>query len=701
LNGRTYVITGSKGGCGATTLALEIGKRFRAAGARSVLIDGDLTGRRSHAVMLDLIQQLDQTRAPGSPAIAAGDYCDLFELTNSYEDGFAVKAEAVEAGLDPLPADAPLIADLPQPFAAAVRPMVSRALRYLVVVEPTLLGVSAAHQLLLAMTRFGIPSARVALVLNSRDGKMEIQRSEIQVTLATPVVAQLPPMTDRNYQKALATLADALLRLPHLESLADLRPSASIPAGDRRLQPMRTGKTVNTVSTVSEDIKLPVARASNVAGSLRETIKNEIHESMMHRVDFGTAARMYTDVAKMAELTAQVNQIATELIAARRDVGSVEEAAQLKQEVIQEALGLGPIEALMYDPTITEIMVNGSREIYVERRGKIEILPSRFVNERQVRLVIERVLAPLGRRIDEASPMVDARLADGSRVNATIPPLSIDGPTLTIRRFGTNRLTFSDLCRSGSVTAGIVDFLRAAVEARLNIVVSGGTGSGKTTLLNALSSFIPRTDRIITIEDAAELLLDQPHVVRLESRPPNLEGVGEIRIRECLRNALRMRPDRIVVGECRGAEALDMLQAMNTGHDGSLTTVHANSSRDALSRIETMVMMAGFDLPVRAIREQVSSAVDVVIQISRFSDGSRKLSSISEVIGMEGEVVTMQELIRFRQHGLDANRGIIGGFEATGVQPQCLRRFGELGVDFDPLALGVTTLPAVASWSAR
>ena len=444
----------------------------------------------------------------------------------------------------------------------------------------------------------------------------------------------------------------------------------------------------------------PVASGSNGIGT-PETIKNEIHESMMHRVDFGTAARMYTDAAKLAELTAQVNQIAAELIAERRDVGSVDEAARLKQEVIQEALGLGPIEALMYDPTVTEIMVNGSREIYVERRGKIEMMSSRFVNERQVRLVIERVLAPLGRRIDEASPMVDARLADGSRVNATIPPLSIDGPTLTIRRFGTNRLTFADLCASGSVTAGITDFLRASVEARLNIVVSGGTGSGKTTLLNALSSFIPRTDRIITIEDAAELLLDQPHVVRLESRPPNLEGVGEIRIRECLRNALRMRPDRIVVGECRGGEALDMLQAMNTGHDGSLTTVHANSSRDALSRIETMVMMAGFDLPVRAIREQVSAAVDLVIQISRFSDGSRKLTSICEVIGMEGDVVTMQELVRFRQHGVDASRGILGGFEATGVQPSCLRRFGELGVDFDPLALGVPAVSTAASWSAR
>jgi pilus assembly protein CpaF len=279
--------------------------------------------------------------------------------------------------------------------------------------------------------------------------------------------------------------------------------------------------------------------------------------------------------------------------------------------------------------------------------------------------------------------------------------MSIDGPTLTIRRFGKTRLTFANLRAVGALTGGIVEFLRAAIEARLNILVSGGTGSGKTTLLNAMSSFIPRTDRIITIEDAAELLLNQPHVIRLESRPANLEGTGEIRIRDCVRNALRMRPDRIVVGECRGAEALDMLQAMNTGHDGSLTTVHANSPRDALARIETMVMMAGFDLPVRAIREQVSAAIDIVVQIARFSDGSRKITSVSEVVGMEGDIVTMQELVRYRQRGMDANHGVLGAFEATGVQPSCLRRFGELGIEFDPALLGSAPNTAVAAWSGR
>jgi pilus assembly protein CpaF len=295
--------------------------------------------------------------------------------------------------------------------------------------------------------------------------------------------------------------------------------------------------------------------------------------------------------------------------------------------------------------------------------------------------------------------MVDARLPDGSRVNAIVEPLAIDGPTLTIRRFGTKRFGVDDLVRVGALTPPVVDFLRAAVEARLNILVSGGTGSGKTTLLNALSSFIPKSDRIVTIEDAAELKLDQPHVVRLESRPPNLEGKGAIGIRDLVRNSLRMRPDRIVVGECRGGEALDMLQAMNTGHDGSLTTVHANTARDALARVETMVLMAGFDLPVRAIREQVAGAVDLVVQVARLRDGSRRVTGVSEIVGMEGEVVTMQELVRYNQRGVDAQGKVIGEFEPCGVQPNCLTRFEELGVEYDSSTFNSSpTRRAEAAW---
>jgi pilus assembly protein CpaF len=474
--------------------------------------------------------------------------------------------------------------------------------------------------------------------------------------------------------------------------LDGLQPSSKAPIGDRRGEARRS----YTLPTNGQ-AAAPQIRSPGTVDAERDAIKLEIHAALLRDVDLVQASLAHSDAAKLAELRAKIEAIATEYITQRQLNGSAEEIARLRQEVINEALGLGPLEDLMHDPDITEIMVNGPEAVYVERNGRIERSTKRFTEDRQLRLVIERIIMPLGRRIDESSPMVDARLPDGSRVNAIIEPLSLDGATLTIRRFGSKRLQDDDLVRLGAVTPPVMDFLRAAVEARLNCVISGGTGSGKTTFLNILSSFLPDRERIITIEDAAELFLNQTHVVRLESRPANIEGTGEIRIRDLLRNSLRMRPDRIIIGECRGAEALDMLQAMNTGHDGSLTTIHANSPRDALSRIETMVLMAGFDLPVRAIREQISSAIDVVVHTARLRDGSRKVISISEVVGMEGEIVTMQELVRFAQHGIDKENKVLGEFQYTGVQPNCLRRFQEYGVSYDSRGLA-TLASAGALW---
>jgi len=341
-------------------------------------------------------------------------------------------------------------------------------------------------------------------------------------------------------------------------------------------------------------------------------------------------------------------------------------------------------------------MVNGPSIVYAERKGRLVLTNVRFSSEGQLRQTIDRIITPLGRRVDEASPLVDARLPDGSRVNAIIAPLALDGGVLTIRRFGKHRMGIPDLLRLGALTEQMADFLRACVESRMNILVSGGTGSGKTTLLNIMSNFIPDGDRIVTIEDAAELLLGKPHVVRLESRPPNIEGYGEVKIRDLVRNALRMRPDRIVVGECRGAEALDMLQAMNTGHDGSLTTLHANSPRDSISRLEILVMMAGFDLPVRAIREQIASAIDLVIQTTRLRDGSRKIVAITEVVGMEGDVVTLQDIVKFNQHGLDPDGTVSGDFQYTGVQPYAITRFDEHGVEYDIRQLSTMAQDATA-----
>lgn len=347
---------------------------------------------------------------------------------------------------------------------------------------------------------------------------------------------------------------------------------------------------------------------------------------------------------------------------------------RIADELFDEIMGYGPITPLLNDPEISEIMVNGPDQVYVERKGKIELTEVFFRDDAHVMNIIDRIVSPLGRRIDESMPMVDARLPDGSRVNAIIPPLSLVGPVITIRKFSQDPLTIEDLIQFNTLTPEMARFLEACVKSRLNIVVSGGTGSGKTTTLNVLSSFISPTERIITIEDAAELQLHQPHVVTLESRPPNIEGKGAISIRDLVRNALRMRPDRIIVGEVRSGEALDMLQAMNTGHDGSLTTGHANSPRDMLSRLETMVLMAGMDLPVRAIREQIASAIDLIIHQSRLRDGSRRITHITEVQNMEGDVIVLQDLFNFIQTGVDDDGRVIGEFRATGMRPKFIDR---------------------------
>ncbi len=349
-------------------------------------------------------------------------------------------------------------------------------------------------------------------------------------------------------------------------------------------------------------------------------------------------------------------------------------------DVLDEMLGLGPIEPLLKDETVTEIMINGPKHIFIERLGKLHLTKVQFHDNAHLMNIIDRIIAPLGRRLDESSPLVDARLADGSRVNVIIPPLALNGPCMTIRKFTKNPLTIENLIGFGSLSEDMAGFLRACVAARLNIVVAGGTGSGKTTTLNVLSSFVPADERIVTIEDAAELQLMQEHVVTLESRPPNIEGSGQITIRDLVRNALRMRPDRIIVGEVRSGEALDMLQAMNTGHDGSLTTAHANSPRDVLSRIETMVLMAGMDLPVKAIREQISSAVDLIIQQSRIRDGSRKITYITEVQNMEGDVIILQDLFRFMQTGFDDKGKVLGQFESTGIRPKFMDKFETNGI---------------------
>lgn len=417
---------------------------------------------------------------------------------------------------------------------------------------------------------------------------------------------------------------------------------------------------------------------------LRRSVQVQIQSELLKRLDMkrltlqGTGREQLEGVARQ-----KIRQIVDEVVKRGKMPPEVD-PARLEEDVFNEAMRLGPLEELLSDDSVSEIMVNGPQQIYVERHGKLQLSDCQFVDDESVMAVIERIVSPLGRRIDESQPYVDARLADGSRVNAIIPPLSLSGPVITIRKFSKKALSSDDFIRFGTWTRNAAEFMKLCVLLRKNIIVAGGTGSGKTTLLNLLSGYIPHNERIVTVEDAAELRLQQPHVVRLEARPPNIEGKGAVTIRDLVKNCLRMRPDRIIVGECRGGESLDMLQAMNTGHDGSLTTVHANSPRDVISRLETMVLMSGMELPSRAIREQIASAVDIIIHEARLSDGSRRVVAITEVTGLEGNQIVMQDIFAFHQQGLDANGKIVGSFKPTGSIPTWYEQLPERGISLDP-----------------
>lgn len=414
-------------------------------------------------------------------------------------------------------------------------------------------------------------------------------------------------------------------------------------------------------------------------------LKQRLHRQVIEALDLSVVAKLNADLLKT-----ELSNLVEHMLEQEGAPLNIREREQLINQIQNEVMGLGPLEPLVQDPSVNDILVNRCDQVYVERAGKLELTDVRFRDEVHLRKIIEKIVSAIGRRIDESSPMVDARLSDGSRVNAIIPPLALDGSSISIRKFSKDKLQVSDLVEKRSLTPEIAELLRGVVEGRLNVLISGGTGCGKTTILNILSGFIPDDERIITIEDAAELQLRQDHVVRLETRPPNVEGKGEVNQRELVKNTLRMRPDRIVMGEVRGPETLDMLQAMNTGHDGSLTTIHANTPRDALTRVETLVALAGLNISTKGLRHYISSAINVIVQMTRLSDGSRKMTSLQEVTGMEGEVITLQEIFTFEQTALDEDRKVRGRFSATGVRPKFVEKFKALGIEvspdiFDPL----------------
>ncbi|MCB0101600.1 MAG: CpaF family protein [Anaerolineales bacterium] len=454
---------------------------------------------------------------------------------------------------------------------------------------------------------------------------------------------------------------------------------SSKPAGETPASGSGSGDSSRLSSLQARRVSAPAT--SPQAGSYFD-LKTRVQNKLLAEIDPSM------DITRTDEVKRTIQNLFEQILSEENIVLSRPERARLFEQISAEILGFGPLQSLLEDDTITEIMVNGPKNVFIERKGKVHRVPITFESNDHVMRIIDRIVAPLGRRIDESSPYVDARLPDGSRVNAVIPPISLVGPVLTIRKFSKNPITVDQMVQFGSVTPESIQFLKACVEARLNIIISGGTGSGKTTLLNVLSSFIPSDERIITIENAAELQLRQEHVVTLESRPPNIEGRGEITIRDLVMNSLRMRPERIIVGECRGGETLDMLQAMNTGHDGSMTTAHANTPRDALSRIETMCLMAGMDLPIRAIREQVASAVDLICQQERMRDGTRKVTYITEVSGMEGDVITMTDIFVFEQTGTENGR-IVGRMRPTGLRPKFMDKIESAGIHLPPSIFGI------------
>ena len=455
-----------------------------------------------------------------------------------------------------------------------------------------------------------------------------------------------------------------------------------IQSGESNLPATPNGS--GTSSSSPMQARRPITPPGQATHDTYQDLKSRVQNKLLSELNPSV------DVTEFNEVRKTIQTLFEQILVEENFVLSRTEKTRLFDQIVAEILGLGPLQPLLEDDTITEIMVNGSKNIYVERRGKIQRVPLTFESDEHVMRIIERIVAPLGRRIDESSPYVDARLTDGSRVNAIIPPVSLIGPVLTIRKFSKNPFTVDQLIQFGSLTPESLQFLDACVKSRINVVISGGTGSGKTTLLNVLSGFIPSDERIVTIENAAELQLRQDHVITLESRPPNIEGKGEITIRDLVVNALRMRPDRIIVGEIRDAAALDMLQAMNTGHDGSMTTLHSNSPRDTLSRLETMTLMAGLDIPMRAIREQVSSAIDLVVHQERMRDGTRKVVNITEVTGMEGDIITMTDVFVYEQLGYENNK-VIGRMRPTGLRPKFMEKLEASGIHLPPSVFGIGT----------
>ncbi|AHZ85761.1 ATPase, T2SS/T4P/T4SS family [Bdellovibrio bacteriovorus] len=571
-----------------------------------------------------------------------------------------------------------IIVDVGTELGPAQMAVLQEATAIMIVTTPEVLVVTQTQRLVNELLSATLPKDMFQLVIN-KASPTGLSPQTISNQLQLPFLGIIPQDE-----------ATSMMSLQKYTPFVISAPKAPVTAAYYDVARKLTGGILQRLKTLSRPKPAPAAAAaagdSASTGSTqgmdaRTLLKIRIHNELIRTVDLKKLlVDGKQDENKEKEVREKTKREITLIVDREAPDVAREERSKLIKEVLEEALGLGPLEDLLADPDVTEIMVNGNKRVFVEKSGKVQLSPVTFTSNDHLRRIIERIVTPLGRQINDSTPYVDARLKDGSRVNAVIEPLAIDGPALTIRKFKKGGITAEKYIGYGSITKNMIDFLRICVENGLNVVISGGTGSGKTSLLNMLSSFIPSNERVITVEDAAELQLQQEHVVRLETRPASMEGSNAIHIRDLIKNALRMRPDRIIVGECRDGAALDMLQAMNTGHDGSMTTTHANSPRECVARLETLCMMSGMDLPMRAIREQIAGAVNLIVQISRLSDGSRKILSITEVAGMQGDVVTLAEIFRFKETGYDKNRKIQGVFQATGTIPSFIQKLSDKGV---------------------
>ena len=696
--GKTIAIFSTKGGVGKTFIALNLGVSLGYfSGKKVAVVDMDL-----HA-MGDMLRLLNVSAAKSMLDLASALKTDPKKANLSE---FLVSAGKLKVSLLPAvlkPKDASLltedkiksvlkylesqfdyvIIDAGRAFTETLFTVFNHSNLILLTVTPDVISVYQTKWSLDILQSLHIPLNMIKVVINRAESVGGVSWQEIRAALPCDIISRIPsegraagmalnrrvPVVidsqNARISQAINKLAKDLLEKPAL-FLERHEIQAADTHKDFLLKEGEFWKKFDVAKTVMAE-----EEERSEEDEIIE-IKKRIHQRLIEKLDLKHLEINMIDPVKAAEIRGKTEKIISTALAEETGVflSSFEVRKRLVKEITDEALGLGPLEDLVIDPDISDIMVNNKNQIYVERFGKIELSPKRFLSNAQVRQVIERIIAPLGRRIDELAPMVDARLPDGSRVNAIIPPLALTGPALTIRKFGRERLTIEDLLRLKTITEPMRDFLRATVAVRKNIIVSGGTGSGKTTVLNTLSTFIPGNERVISIEDAAELKLNQDHWIRLESRPPNIEGKGEITIRELFRNSLRMRPDRVIIGECRGHETLDMLQAMNTGHDGSLTTMHANSTSDVLTRLDSMILMSGAELPIRAIREMVASAIDVIIHTARLSDGSRKVIQITEVTGMTDDThIDLQDIFIFKQTGVNKEGKVLGNFQATGYIP--------------------------------